>query len=210
MYLSRVEINPYRRDTMRAMQSPEIMHAAVMASFDSFDTAEERVLWRIDRVGPATYLLVQSRRKPDFSHIVDQFGRPASVQAWDTVEYDGFLSRIEDGQTLRFRLRANPTRSVSSLGTNGRGKVVAHVTAEQQIAWFRDRSDSIGVEVVEVDVVQRDSFRFKHGKRPITLSVATFEGTLKVKDATELRRSMESGIGRAKAYGCGLLTVMRV
>ena len=44
----------------------------------------------------------------------------------------------------------------------------------------------------------------------MTLSVVTFEGILKVTDRDAFRRSMVSGIGRAKAYGCGLLTVMEV
>ena len=71
MYLSRVELNEYRRETMRAMASPQVMHAAVMASFPAFEgDAGGRILWRTDRVSKALYLLVQSEIRPDFTHIV--------------------------------------------------------------------------------------------------------------------------------------------
>ena len=216
MFLSRVELNPYRRETIRALSSPQMMHAAVMASFGSFDNADgDRPLWRIDRLGPATYILVQSRKRPDFSHIVEQFGRPESDRPWETVDYDGFLSGLSDGESLRFRLRANPTRSVSSLGENGRGKVVAHVTANQQREWLIQKSHGLGFVLEDgtrdgsFDIVSRESVRFRHGGGSISLGVATFEGVLKVADADVFRETLCNGIGRAKAYGCGLMTVLR-
>ena len=145
MYLSRVELNEYRRDTMRAMASPQVMHAAVMASFSAFDKdSGERILWRTDRVGKALYLLVQSDARPDFTHIVEQFGRPASGQTWDTIGYDDHLEKIIEGSVWRFRLRANPTYSVMEGGK--RGKVCHHVTAEQQMKWFLDRSEKCGFD----------------------------------------------------------------
>lgn len=211
MYLSRVEINPYRRETMHALRSPQMMHAAVMQSFDSFgDPSGDRVLWRVDKVGFTTYILVQSNKKPDFHHIVNQYGRPDTGQTWESVEYDDFLRTISCGQTWMFRLRANPTHSVAGLGSGPRGKVVAHVTYEQQIEWLMKRADSLGVEFVSIDVSNRDTMVFKRQGKNITIGVATFEGLLKVTDSKKLVDSMTSGIGRAKAYGCGLLTIMRV
>ena len=216
MLLSRIELNPYRRETIRALGSPQIMHAAVMASFSSFDTADDdRVLWRVDRVGPSTYVLVQSRRRPDFTHMVEKFGKPGTGAGWETVDYDPFLDSISEGDVLRFRLRANPTRSVMSEAKNGRGKVVAHVTVEQQKNWLCERAEKLGFEFQTVDgspafdIVQRDVQHFDRQGRKVTLGTATFEGVIRVKDADALRKGMVDGIGRAKAYGCGLMTVMR-
>jgi CRISPR system Cascade subunit CasE len=42
---------------------------------------------------------------------------------------------------------------------------------------------------------------------PVTLVTATFEGRLEVTDPAALRRALTQGIGRARAYGCGLLTL---
>jgi CRISPR system Cascade subunit CasE len=46
----------------------------------------------------------------------------------------------------------------------------------------------------------------KRGK-PVNLVAVTFEGRLEVTDPQELRRALAQGIGRAKAYGCGLITL---
>lgn len=214
MYLSRVELNEYRRDTMRAMASPQVMHAAVMASFPAFDVnAGKRILWRTDRVGKALYLLVQSEQKPDFTHIVEQFGRPTSGQTWDTADYDSHLGRMVDGSVYRFRLRANPTYSVMEGGK--RGKVCHHVTAEQQLNWLLERSEKCGFSLgpedgLGAEIVQREIKRFPRNGRTVTLSVVTFEGILKVTDSELFKQAMVSGVGRAKAYGCGLLTTTSI
>jgi CRISPR system Cascade subunit CasE len=52
----------------------------------------------------------------------------------------------------------------------------------------------------------RESASTRRGK-PVTLVTVTFNGRLEVTDADALRRTLTQGIGRAKAYGCGLLTL---
>lgn len=195
------------------LASQQNMHSAIMASFPSFGKVEEgRVLWRLDRLGASTYFLVQSPGRPDFSHIVDQYGWPDAEQKWDVVDYDGFLSKIENGQEWRFRLTANPVHSVNT--GDGRGKVMAHVTVEQQKRWLLDRAASHGFAIpVGIDgdpalqITERHVRTFDRNGSRVTISMATFEGRLDVTDADSLRRSMLCGIGRAKAYGCGMLTL---
>ena len=43
----------------------------------------------------------------------------------------------------------------------------------------------------------------------MTLALATFEGVLEVTDPDALRHGLVHGIGRGKAYGCGLMTLAR-
>ncbi|MCK8679404.1 type I-E CRISPR-associated protein Cas6/Cse3/CasE [Streptomyces lichenis] len=43
--------------------------------------------------------------------------------------------------------------------------------------------------------------------RPVTLVTATFDGRLEITDPEALRRTLTQGLGRARAYGCGLLTL---
>lgn len=46
------------------------------------------------------------------------------------------------------------------------------------------------------------------GRRaPVSLVTVTFDGCLEVTDPQLLRRTLTQGIGKAKAYGCGLLTL---
>ncbi|MFH8343057.1 type I-E CRISPR-associated protein Cas6/Cse3/CasE [Streptomyces sp. AM6-12] len=43
--------------------------------------------------------------------------------------------------------------------------------------------------------------------RPVSLLTVTFDGHLEITDPQALRRALTQGIGKAKAYGCGLLTL---
>ncbi|MEV0982360.1 type I-E CRISPR-associated protein Cas6/Cse3/CasE [Streptomyces sp. NPDC049915] len=48
----------------------------------------------------------------------------------------------------------------------------------------------------------------KGGSRaPVSLVTVTFDGRLEVTDPQLLRRALTQGVGKAKAYGCGLLTL---
>ena len=92
---------------------------------------------------------------------------------------------------------------------------MAHVTVEQQRNWLVERSLRLGFELPGsdgsrcFDVVSRDCLRFRRENGNVTLNTATFEGILTVKDADVFRNTLICGIGRAKAYGCGLMTVIR-
>ncbi|GGU62261.1 type I-E CRISPR-associated protein Cas6/Cse3/CasE [Streptomyces daghestanicus] len=116
-------------------------------------------------------------------------------------------------------------------GTRTRGSRVAHRTAAQQLKWLLDRSERHGFTVPDATatppapglqtedhslsagpaatIVSRDILRFrKHPDGPrVTLSTATFEGRLRVTDPDTLRTTLLAGIGPAKGYGQGLLTL---
>lgn len=121
---------------------------------------------------------------------------------------------------------------------NGDSKRIGHLTVLQQEAWLvgKQAYEGSGVEVPKlfanepVSRAQRNGFEvlanevgipkvivsnsgkatFRKGARgkSITLVRAQYDGVLKVTDADALRRAMTCGIGHAKAFGCGLLTLV--
>ncbi|MDR2088417.1 MAG: type I-E CRISPR-associated protein Cas6/Cse3/CasE [Clostridiales Family XIII bacterium] len=204
MYLSRVEVNKQRIETKRALMNPQVMHASVKACFPESD---ERILWRADTLGHNLYILIAAPTKPDFTTFIRQYGWPASGQSGESRDYAKFLDRIAAGSGWRFRLTANPVHTVKD-------KIYAHVTAAEQRKWLFDRAERNGFALREdaFDVVYRDVIRFFKGNKPdvrkVTLARASFEGVLIVTDAALFRRALTNGIGRAKAYGCGMLTVV--
>ncbi|MFD2495077.1 type I-E CRISPR-associated protein Cas6/Cse3/CasE, partial [Amycolatopsis jiangsuensis] len=62
---------------------------------------------------------------------------------------------------------------------------------------------------LNVAVIDRQIRRFGRGGAQVTISTVTFEGHLQVLDTSVMQRSLTFGIGRAKSYGCGLLTLAR-
>ena len=213
MYLSRIALDTKKRETMRALASPQLLHGAVE---QSFGRERRRNLWRIDWLGETCYLLVLSTERPDFMHIADQFGYPALQWPFETKEYGPLLERLRLGQIWRFRLCANPVRSSCKEKdkASGRGKVFAHVTQEQQRQWLLARVETCGFALEEnaFDIVHTQWLKFhkgRDGSREIMLRTATFEGVLTISDLELFKQTLLFGIGRAKAYGCGLLTIAR-
>ena len=213
MYLSRLDINPQRRASRHTLASPQRLHAAVLAAFPDDRPAPEegRVLWRLDHGIHDAVLYLVSPAEPDLTHLVESVGRP--TYGWRTKDYRPFLDKLAEGDRWAFRLRANPVHHVPN-PDGGRGKRLAHVTAAQQTDWFHRQAERHGFTVLAgsagaPDVALRDrrTQKFDRGARTVTLATAVFEGTLAVTDASALRAALVTGIGPAKGYGCGLLTL---
>ncbi len=215
MYLTRFAINTARRGARKLLGSPQAMHAAVMAGFAAPPTGGQgpRVLWRVDHTATArTVLYIASPDQPDLTHLVEQAGWP-TTETWDTRAYDDFLKSLQDGQQWSFRLTANPTRDGRTRpGTDTRR--YGHVTVEQQRQWLISRASRNGFRITETEtgepdliVHRRETLTFPRKESRVTLRVATYDGRLEVTDADLLRQALTRGIGHAKAYGCGLLTL---
>lgn len=217
MYLSRMHLNPRRRATRQLLSSPQAVHAAVMSAFPPAAHDQGRILWRVDSDGDGLALYVASPTIPSFEHIQEQAGW-TNQESWDIRPYELVLDRLMLGQEYAFRLVANPTRIVTE--PDGRKRRVAHVTAAQQLGWLMDRADTLGVEfppstgtfddeseVPAVAVTSREISRFRRRSSTVTVARTQFDGVLRVRNVDALRSAMVGGIGKAKAYGCGLLTL---
>jgi CRISPR system Cascade subunit CasE len=205
-----MELDTRKRYTMKALNSPNLFHGAIEAAFPGERT---RKLWRIDNLGGHCYILLLSDREPELEHAVEQFGVITSDKLWETKDYDGLLDRIEDHTIWRFRLTANPTKC-SNPKHGERGTVQAHITSSYQKKWFMEKGEKCGFSVKEEDFLVTESCwkRFYKGaqrKQPVTFLAVTYEGILKVTDAEKFRKTLTDGVGRGKAFGMGMLTVMK-
>lgn len=209
MYLSRIALDTTRRTTMMALSAPQEIHGAIESAFAG---ERSRRLWRLDSLGGRQYLLILSEEKADLTSVARQFSAKDSRP--ETKLYDPLLQRIEEGSVWQFRLTANPTKSVlENKGSAVRGSVKACGVVAEQEQWLRDRAEKHGFSVREgaFRVTASQWFRFaKGGTGPkVSLLSVTYEGMLQVTDAELFRETLTKGMGRGKAYGMGLLTVMR-
>ena len=207
MILTRTFVNARRAGARKLLGSPQAMHAALLSGFPPGINVG-RPLWRVDMddpLRPTVYLLSNSR--PDLTHVEEQAGWP-SQPTTTSRPYAPLLDAVENGSVWAFRLTANPTHRAH---INGRSQIVAHVTVAQQIAWLAERQSKLGIDLGQDEpsftLAHREVRKFKRGDGSVTLGLATFEGVLKVADSILLKQALTSGIGRAKAYGCGLMTL---
>lgn len=237
MYLTRLRINAARTEARRLMGSPHLLHGAVNMAFPELparDGQGPRVLWRVDpTAGGRADLFIVSPDRPDLTHLVEQAGWPTLEQpGWTTFAYGEFLNGLTQGDTWNFRLTANPVHHISRPGDpkGAETKRAAHVTPEHQLAWLLKQQERGGFEVVRKPAdrqlaERRDEYQvILHGRIPeqfskretvgprrrVTFTRVTYDGRLQITDPAAVRRALTHGLGKAKAYGCGLMTLAPV
>lgn len=213
-YLSRVQIDRKNRQKIKDLTHLGAYHNWVETSFPNEfkNHVRKRHLWRIDRLNGNDYLLVLSDNKPDLQAL-SKYGVKGTAQ---TKQYDSFINKIHNQEIMRFRITANPVHRVTILGKS-KGKIYPHITIDQQKKWLLDRAQKHGFEIVKnnenylFNVVNRDSaFLYHKGGHKVRLSRVSFEGLLKVTNLNVFKQTLIKGIGREKAYGMGLLTVIPI
>jgi len=174
---------------------------------------ESGFLFRIDpTVRGEAIILVQSALKPNWQYAFHNADYFLAAEP-ETKKYNPAFTQ---DQRLQFRLFANPTRKIDTKsGPDGRrrhGKRVP-VSSDQLDNWLVSRAQAGGFEVDNESLVIQPGYSYINkeckgqGKR---LRSARYDGILKVLDPEQLRETLVSGIGPAKAFGFGLLSVAPV
>lgn len=156
---------------------------------------------------------------------------PEPVEGFE-VQCKPFAPQLAKGERLAFRLRANPTIA-KPMGQGCRsmradvlmdarypfpkGERTSQACTDAMDAaarqWLTDRADAFGFTLPvapEVGAYRQHALSKKEGGEPIRYSSVDYEGLLEVADPVALNEVLRHGIGRAKAFGCGLLLLRRV
>lgn len=164
-YLSRIRINPLRKDSRKLLSNPRAVHGAVMGGLPNHKP-DDRVLWRMDPENPhRPHLFVLSPTRPDWTHIIQDCGWPDADGDHAVVrDYTPLLSQLAVGREFAFRLTASPVQNTATPtkatpsqaarltahaedGKRIRGFRMGHRTAAAQLDWFLTRTDRWGFDI---------------------------------------------------------------
>jgi CRISPR system Cascade subunit CasE len=210
MYLSRLILNPRNRRVQKEIANPYEMHRSVMRAFgDDLKDASERILFRLEsqrQTGNLT-LLVQSWTMPDWSWLADPGARGYLLPVREpNPAIKSFDLSLVKGQTLAFRLRANPT-------VKRQGKRHGLFRVEEQREWLERKAGTGGFRVLSARIsTALDAEGWipcNDERRRLKLFAVRFDGFLGVADAGRLRDTVRRGIGPGKGLGFGLLSLAR-
>lgn len=211
MYLSKLILNLRNAGARRDAAIPYELHRTLMRGIGEARTGE-RLLYRIEPEGHAAgpVVLVQTRH---------------TVPVWDPMIENQYLLHaegpkelepvFEDGDRLRFRLTANPVKKQ-------KGKRIPLIFAAHDdkhvttyFDWLSRQGTQCGFRVLGV----RDApFRLASNRRKQSVYEkqkiphfgVRFDGALEVTQPDLLLNALEAGIGPAKSFGFGLLSVSRM
>jgi len=171
-------------------------HQTLWHAFPGMDGKPRNFLTRVDRRGDNFEALILSPEPPE----------PQPWGQWDTKPIaESFFQH----ERYRFSLRANPTqmRVVRDAEGNRRkhGRRTGVFDPVQLRQWVTRRLQQAGcrIEVVSFDPPVRETFCRK-GKTLIQVRV-DFRGVLRVVDRHRFVEAAVCGIGRARAFGFGML-----
>ncbi|WP_434983944.1 type I-E CRISPR-associated protein Cas6/Cse3/CasE [Vreelandella zhaodongensis] len=144
-------------------------------------------------------ILMLSNRAPKTS-VDGQYGEVLSKPISESfLEHDQY----------RFKVIVNPTRRDSAsrklFAVRGRDDVAQWFTERATKSWGFD----VSPQHLQVDKIEVLQFKDKH-QRQVTIGQAHVQGLLRVTDKQQFTHSFMQGIGRARAYGCGLLQIVPI
>ncbi len=224
MILTRLLLNPASRRVQRCLADSQALHQFVMSLFESRASAPARkslgVLHRLDvseREGTFA-LLVQSRERPDPSRLPSHALDPrAGETAVSSTDLATLQTLVKEGAQFRFRLRANPTRKIDTKsaedGARRLGRRVPLRGDGARLRWLVRRLEGGGLRVIRSEagwlLTQRPGGTTTARRRggDARHEIHVFEGVAEVVDPGQAWIAVTEGIGPAKAYGCGLLSL---
>jgi CRISPR system Cascade subunit CasE len=206
IYLTRLVLNPRCRQVREDLADPYELHRTLLRAFpDAEEGGPGRILYRVEpppRNEPCFVVLVQSEVAPDWSRLE----RSSNYLLESPPPPKPFNPALAPGQRLCFRLRANPT-------VKRDGKRRPLLDEAQQRAWLSRKGSESGFRVERVEVSPEGA---SSGHKPaggatmtITHHAVRFDGLLAVADPERLGNTLKAGIGSAKGFGFGLLSLAR-
>mgnify|MGYP001281083388 CR=1 FL=1 len=198
MFLSKIKLAP------RWANNPYQWHRALWQLFAGREDAERDFLFRVEKGALGeTYVLLQSAEEP-----------AATVGDVQVLASKPFKPALAVGQALRFHLVANPIKTIRDahgrLDKRGEPKAcrVPLIRAEEQQDWLR-RKLSGAADLEQLQAMVRPPLYFRRKGAAGKVVPVAFDGVLTVRDPDQLHALLQNGIGPAKSFGCGLLSLAR-
>lgn len=224
LWLCRLQLDLRSRVVQTDLGNSQAMHRRLLDAFPGPTRREEiDLLYRIEVLRAdrsRVIVLVQSTTAPDWSALPPGYiaGGDGAAPGVERKRIGAMLAAIQPGREFRFRLRANPTRKVHitegnrPTGPNGTRKAIT--SDDELAAWMARKGELHGFALLHQqhrpDPVTGDrQIGHKRDRRRMVHGAILYDGVLQVTDATALRGALLHGIGPAKAYGFGLLSLAR-
>ncbi|HEC26988.1 MAG TPA: type I-E CRISPR-associated protein Cas6/Cse3/CasE [Gammaproteobacteria bacterium] len=198
MYLSRVVL------TGEHLHNLYEIHRALWQAFPCDPDQVRDFLFRVEkRETCQVQVLLQSQRMPE--------DRKKNIRVLATKTFN--LS-MPEGSFLRFMLIANPVKTIADEQgrLNNKGDVkkcrVPLIKEDEQVEWLKRKLDDAAL-ANGLEIEKQTPVYFRKNHRRGKIQPFAFKGLLQIQDSKLFEDLIRQGIGPAKAFGCGLLSLAR-
>jgi len=202
VFISRLRLNPRSPRVLQEIEDRYELHRTIMGAFpDAEQGGPGRVLFRVDDFSETNghSILVQSEKEPTWDRL-----RVPGDYCLEPPQHKRIELVFTEGQRLQFRLLANPTVKID-------GRRLGIFGEQQQLDWLLRKAVDGGFEFQHA-VVNPKGFVIgsKEGvSGNIKIFGVQYDGLLIVKNPELFLETVKSGIGSAKGFGFGLLSLAR-
>jgi CRISPR system Cascade subunit CasE len=214
MYLSQLVLDCRERTARHALANAYEMHRLLSRGYAyPRDGSQSAILFRVEQRGSgAPTVLVQTAQAPDWGLLPQGLLQAvAGPKPLDDL-------RFQLHQRLRFRLRANPTKRLragspaiagAAIDPRWIDRRVGLAREADQLAWLARKGQHHGFRILDVGIVPEGEVRFRKTVEGavLTFLAVRFDGLLEVTAAESFLEILRVGVGPAKAFGFGLLSV---
>lgn len=196
MKLSLIKLNPVHHWTQREIGDIWQMHRSIKGIFP-----QGKALYRTEQV-PEPSIMVLSDQAPGMDYLIAKGWLDQSSER-PVITVD-FTAKPSEGVALGFKMTANPSKRLSK-------KRIGIYDQSEQFAWIDRIADENGFRLNACTITEsKNHVGFKEGGTYVECLKTTFVGELRVVDSVKFAHALYNGIGHAKVWGCGLLTIKGV
>ncbi|MCX4761865.1 type I-E CRISPR-associated protein Cas6/Cse3/CasE [Streptomyces sp. NBC_01275] len=204
--LARIRLNPQHRAVQRDLRDAAEMHRTLMRLVpDNLGTSPRQsaaLLYRLDETDTTSTLLVQAATL-DLTHLPDGYGHS------DVKDLTPMFHALKKNLAVRYRITVNPVKTqrlpLDRKGQRGQRIPLTGADADQ---WWTRRAAEAGLALHTLLPTPLTPTRHHtQGHQPTHHHLVRYDGTAAVTDPDALAHAILTGIGRAKSYGAGLLSL---
>ncbi|MGW9499074.1 type I-E CRISPR-associated protein Cas6/Cse3/CasE [Streptomyces prasinus] len=207
--LARIRLNPHSRAVQRDLRNATDMHRTLMRLVPDGLGGSPRqaagLLYRLDVTDTFSTLLVQATNL-DPTRLPDDYGHA------DVKDLTPVLNALQKGLAVHYRIVVNPVKTERlPLENKGqRGKRIA-LTGPDADQWWARRAHTAGLHLTTAlpTLVAAVHGSGDNSTAAVQHHLVRYDGTATVTDPDALAEAVLVGIGRAKSYGAGLLSLAR-
>jgi CRISPR-associated protein Cas6/Cse3/CasE subtype I-E len=186
MYEVRIGLNKRNAGVRNVLKYPHVLHKML----EWINPQRQRFLWRLM---PEHGLIVRSVEPLEWETFNQRYPNFGEQQ------HNAFEPTLLAGKQYLFNVLAYARRAALE------GQRMMPLQPEDYLEWFNRKGATAGYISLECDAVRQLKYHVKTRSLALNLLPVELMGRLQVEDPELFQRMLSDGLGRMKAYGCGLM-----